>query len=88
MPNQKDQGMNTSQEKFNIHKVTKQDANIQTNAANILPQVARGTTALPVVAVKVHGSDRLETTTYPLLDQAGEALFIHTNFAKKLSLRV
>ena len=66
--------------------MTKRDANVQTNEANVLPQVVRGTTALPVVAVKVHGSDGLETTTYALLDQASEASFIHTNLAKKLSL--
>ena len=55
LPNQKDQETNTSQEEFNICEVTKRDANVQTNAANVLPQVIRGTTALPVVAVKVHG---------------------------------
>ncbi|CAB3986550.1 Hypothetical predicted protein, partial [Paramuricea clavata] len=60
---------------------------IKTNAANILPQVSRGTTALLVVAVKVHGADGREITTYALLDQASEASFIHANLAKKLNLK-
>ena len=86
LPKQKDQETNTSQEKFNIRETTKRDANVQTNAANVLPQVKRGATALPVVAVKVHEADGLETTTYALLDQASEASFIHTNLAKELHL--
>jgi hypothetical protein len=57
------------------------------NSANILAQVSRGTTALPVVAVKVHGADGREITTYALLDQASEASFIHTSLAKKLNLK-
>ena len=81
LPKQKDQETNTSQEEFNICETTKRDANVQTNAANVLP------TALPVVAVKVHGADGLETTTYALLDQATEASFIHTNLAKELHLK-
>jgi hypothetical protein len=52
-------------------------------------------TALPVMAVKVHGADGREITTYALLDQASEASFIHTkrasfihtNLAKKLNLK-
>ena len=52
-------------------------------------------TALPVMAVKVHGADGREITTYTLLDQASEASFIHikrasfihTNLAKKLNLK-
>ena len=86
LPKQKDQETNTSQEEFNIRETTKRDANVQTNAANVLPQVKRGATALPVVAVKVHGADGLEATTYALLDQASEASFIHTNLAKELHL--
>ena len=74
-------------EKSKVDEVTKRDATVQTNASNILPQVSRGTTALPVVAVKVDGADGREITTYALLDQASEASFIHTNLAKKLNLK-
>ena len=52
LPKQKDQETNTSQEEFNIREMTKRDAIVQTNAPNVLPQVKRGATALPVVAVK------------------------------------
>jgi hypothetical protein len=73
--------------KYKVDEVTKRNATVQTNPANILPQVSRGTTALLVVAVEVHGADGREITTYTLLDQASEASFIHTNLAKKLNLK-
>ncbi len=83
----KEREISTHRQDAKVDEVTKRDAQVQTNTANILPQVNRGTTALPVVAVKIHGADGLETTTFALLDQASEASFIHTSLAKRLNLR-
>ena len=68
-------------------KVTMCDANVQTNAANVVPDVYKGATALPVVAVLVHGQNGQSKSTYALLDQASEASFIHKELAKDLDLK-
>ena len=68
-------------------KVTTRDANVQTNAANVIPDVYKGATALPVVAVVVFGPDGQSISTYALLDQASEGTFIHRSLAKDLNLK-
>jgi hypothetical protein len=77
----------TNVEKSEQRKVTTCDANVQTNAANVVPDVYKGATALPVVAVVVRGPDGQSKSTYALLDQASEATFIHSNLAKDLNLK-
>jgi hypothetical protein len=77
----------TNVEKSEQRKVTTCDANVQTNAANVVPDVYKGATALPVVAVVVRGPDGQSKLTYALLDQASEAAFIHSNLAKGLNLK-
>lgn len=78
---QKNEGTNK------ISQVTTRDATVQTNASNVaVPNMYRGTTALPVVAVTVHGTDGRKRTTYALLDQASEASFISSTLARRLNL--
>ena len=68
-------------------QVTTRDATIQTNASNVaVPNMYRGTTALPVVAVTVHGTGGRKRMTYALLDQASEASFISSTLARRLNL--
>ena len=74
-------------EKEDTSQITMCDATVQTNAANVLPNVYRGTTALPVVAVVVHRPNGKRKSTYALLDQASEASFIHSSLAKDLHLK-
>ena len=63
------------------------DATVKTNVANVLPNVYRGTPALPAVAVVVHGRNGERRSTYTLLDQASEASFIHSSFVKDIHLK-
>ena len=60
-------------------KVITCDANVQTNTANVVPDVYKGATALPVVAVVVRGPDGQCKSSYALLDQASEATFIRSD---------
>ncbi|CAB4013978.1 Hypothetical predicted protein [Paramuricea clavata] len=63
------------------------DQTTPTNAANVVPDVYKGTTALPVMAVVDRGPDGQSKSMYALLDQASEATFIHSNLAKDLNLK-
>ncbi|CAB4009276.1 Hypothetical predicted protein, partial [Paramuricea clavata] len=77
----------TNVEKSEQRKVTTCDANVQTNAANVVPDVYKGATALPVMAVVICGPYGLSKSTYALLDQASKATFIHSNLANDLNLK-
>ena len=85
LPNLHEKQVSTCHANSEVNEITKQDATVETNAANVVPCMYRKTTALPVLAVKVYGAGSKGITTYALLDQESEVSFINSSLAKKHS---